>query len=138
MESADGGCHVIVCDDTESIRQLIRINLELEGHLVTEVGSAQGLVDLLTRADVSPPDLVLLDAHMAPRDGWWAIGEIRRDPRLAGLPVVLVTAGIHGLDQGVVREAGFDAVFGKPFDPDDLIALVSRAAEHGRDLGTPP
>ncbi len=139
MESADGACRVLVCDDTESIRRLIRINLELEGYRVCESPSAQHLVDFLHgRSEPSAlPDLILLDAHMAPRDGWWAIGEIRAREPLAEIPVVLVTASLHGLDHEVVTEAGFDDVLGKPFELDELMDVVSRCTRAGRADSAP-
>ena len=81
---------VLVCDDTEQIRRLIRINLELEGYEVEEAGDGQEamtrLVDPIRRGPGH-----LLDAQMAPYDGWWAIAEIR-STRAGPVPVVLVTA----------------------------------------------
>ena len=63
---------------------------------------------------------------MAPHDGWWAIAAIRAHPPLDDVPVVLVSAALHGLDLADVMDHGFDDVLAKPFDPDELIALVSR------------
>lgn len=128
---------MLVCDDTESIRRLLRILLELEGHAVEEAADAQALMDTLRATDHPVPDLLLLDAHMAPRDGWWAIGEIRSDPRLSALRVILVTAAVHGLDDVLVEEAGFDAFLGKPFDPDELIGVVSRTLAGNRATADP-
>lgn len=72
---------------------------------------------------------------MAPHDGWWAIAAIRAHPSLDGMPVVLVSAALHGLDLADVMDHGFDDVLAKPFDPDELIALVSRMT--GRTEGVP-
>lgn len=137
MESGGLRLRVLICDDTESIRRLLRILLELEGHTVRETEDALGLLEHLRDQVEDLPDLILLDAHMAPRDGWWAMGEIRADRRFESVPVILVTAAIHGLDPGLIDEAGFDAWLGKPFDPDDLLDLVSRTAA-GRRAPSPP
>ena len=125
MESARDPL-VLVCDDTASIRRLIRINLELEGCVVEEAPDGREAVRRLIDPHARTPDLVLLDAHMAPHDGWWAIAAIRAHPPLDGVPVVLVSAALHGLDLADVMDHGFDDVLAKPFDPDELIALVSR------------
>jgi CheY-like chemotaxis protein len=134
MESARDPL-VLVCDDTASIRRLIRINLELEGCVVEEAPDGREAVRRLIDPDARTPDLVLLDAHMAPHDGWWAIAAIRAHPPLDDVPVVLVSAALHGLDLADVMDLGFDDVLAKPFDPDELIALVSRMT--GRTEGVP-
>jgi CheY-like chemotaxis protein len=122
---------VYVCDDTEQIRRLIRLNLELEGHEVVEVTDGQELLDRLTTAD-ELPRVITLDAQMAPRDGWWAIGRIRADPRLAGIPVVMVTASVQVHDRAQAEGSGLDAFVAKPFDPEELVLLLGRLMAEGR------
>jgi len=134
MESDRGVHRVLVCDDTASIRYLIRINLELEGHHVEEAASVRQALARLEDPDRPLPDVLLLDAHMAPLDGWWLISELRSRPELDDLPVILVSAALHGLDHGHAQAAGFDAVLAKPFDPDDLLDLVSSIAASGRGV----
>ena len=131
MESVVAVRRVMVCDDTPSIRGLIRINLELEGCVVEEAADATSALRRLLDPLASPFDLLLLDAHMAPQDGWWLIAQIRRRPQFDRLPVVLVSAATHGLDPVHTEAAGFDAVLAKPFDPDDLLAVVSRTTRGG-------
>jgi CheY-like chemotaxis protein len=125
------GGRVIVCDDTPQIRQLIRVNLELEGYDVEEVADGQELLDELDAAGTLP-GVVTLDAHMSPRDGWWAIAQIRADERLAAIPVVMVTASVQHHDRVQARASGFDAFVSKPFDPDDLVTLVHGFMAEGR------
>ena len=122
---------VIVCDDTEPIRRLIRVNLELEGYDVEEVGDGQELLAMLDRrADL--PGVITLDAQMLPRDGWWAISRIRADPRLAGIPVVMVTASVQLSGRALAAESGLDGFVAKPFDPEHLIDVVRGFMADGR------
>lgn len=126
-----GGGVVLVCDDTEQIRRLIRVNLELEGYHVVEAADGQELMDHLFRAS-DLPGVILLDAQMQPRDGWWAISRIRADERLATIPVVMVTASVQQRDRAMADESGLDAFVSKPFDPDELIELVEGFMADGR------
>jgi CheY-like chemotaxis protein len=121
---------VIVCDDTEQIRRLIRVNLELEGYAVEEATDGEALLRRLQESEL--PRVITLDAHMSPRDGWWAISRIRADARLADIPVVMVTASVQQHDRAQASESGLDAFVSKPFDPDDLIDLVRGFMAEGR------
>jgi CheY-like chemotaxis protein len=103
------GGRVIVCDDTPQIRQLIRVNLELEGYDVEEVADGQELLDELDAAGTLP-GVVTLDA----------------------IPVVMVTASVQHHDRVQARASGFDAFVSKPFDPDDLVTLVHGFMAEGR------
>ena len=89
-----GGGLVLVCDDTEPIRRLIRVNLELDGYVVEEAADGESLLARLRLRDAPLPGVVILDAQMEPRDGWWAIAHIRSDPRLTQIPVLMVTASV--------------------------------------------
>ncbi|MFQ6170061.1 response regulator [Oryzobacter sp. R7] len=123
---------VLICDDVEPIRRLLRINLELAGFEVDEATDGHEamarLIDVVRRR----PDVVVLDSQMAPYDGWWAIAAIRSHPRLDPVPVLLVTAAASDHARYEVDEAGFDGIVTKPFDPDELVAAVSRLAASGR------
>jgi CheY-like chemotaxis protein len=122
---------VMVCDDTPQIRRLIRLNLELEGFEVEEVGDGGELLERLG-SDGQLPGVITLDAHMQPRDGWWAIAQIRADPRLADIPVLMVTASVQQHDRVQSTQSGLDAFVSKPFDPEDLVELVAGFMADGR------
>lgn len=123
---------VLVCDDTEAIRRLLRINLELEGFEVEEAADGKEAMARLIDPDERVPAVIMLDQQMSPYDGWWAIAAIRSHPRLDRVPAILLTAASNDMVQADVIAAGFDAYLTKPFDPDAVVETVSRLAAGGR------
>jgi len=130
MPSGNG--RVLVCDDAEEIRQLIRINLELEGYEVVEAGDGQVALEILQDTTKPLPDVITLDALMPRRDGWWAVSMIRADPRLAQIPIVMVTASVQPHDRAQAERVAVDGFVAKPFEPDELLALIQALAARGR------
>lgn len=124
---------MLVCDDTEPIRRLIRMNLELDGYRVEEVSDGEALLTRLWDEEAELPGVVILDAQMEPRDGWWAISQIRTDRRFDQIPVVMVTASVQHHDRVQATAAGLDAFVPKPFDPDYLVELVHGFMAEGRE-----
>jgi CheY-like chemotaxis protein len=137
VRAASGTGWILVCDDTASIRLLMRINLELAGFEVLEAGDGQAALDLLDRNPDRLPAVILLDAQMAPLDGWEAVAAIRADPALAHLPVVMVTASLQQREKERSIAAGVDAFVAKPFEPEDLVDLVGDLAVSGRPTPQP-
>ena len=123
---------VLVCDDTEPIRRLLRINLELAGFEVEEAADGHEAMTRLIDPLLPRPAVIVLDSEMAPYDGWWTIAAIRSHPRLDPVPVLLVTGSVVTHDAPEASDAGFDEFVSKPFDPDALVAAVSRLAAGGR------
>ena len=116
---------VLVVDDDEVIRQLITVNLELEGFEVTTAVDGQDCLDKVK--DVQPA-VVTLDLMMPRMDGWEAATRLRADPDTAGLRLILLSALAQESDLQRGRAIGVDAYLTKPFDPDELIATVRRLA----------
>ncbi len=116
---------VLVVDDDAVIRQLITVNLELEGF---EVHSAVDGQDCMDKVRDIEPDVVTLDIMMPRVDGWEAAGRLRADPATAGIKVVLLSARAQEADLQRGSRIGVDAYLTKPFDPDELIATVRRLA----------
>jgi len=119
---------VLVCDDTEQIRQLIRINLELEGYEVVEAVDGQEALEILQDMTQPLPDVITLDVIMPRRDGWWTVSTIRADPRLAPIPIVMVTASAQAEDRAQAEQATVDEFVTKPFDPGDLLIKIGSLA----------
>ncbi len=116
---------VLVVDDDDVIRQLITVNLELEGF---EVATAVDGQDCLDVVKAFAPGVVTLDIMMPRLDGWEAAERLRADPETAGVKVVLLSARAQEADLERGSRIGVDAYLTKPFDPDELIEVVRRLA----------
>jgi CheY-like chemotaxis protein len=116
---------VLVVDDDAAFRDLLTDLLFVEGGL--EVAVAEDGRSALSRMREVRPGLVLLDLKMPWIDGIEFCRHVRRDPLLAAIPLVAVTA--WGPVETVRREAldaGCAAFLAKPFALDDLLAIVNR------------
>ena len=91
-----------------------------------EIDSAANGREGIERAATTAPDVVLLDVMMPDLDGLEVTRQLKADPRTAGIPVVLVSARTGSEDVAAGRAAGAADYLRKPFDPDDLIALLDR------------
>ncbi|MFE7530026.1 response regulator [Kitasatospora sp. NPDC057542] len=113
---------VLVVDDNEAIRQLIRVNLELEGFEVVTAADGAECLEVIRRVQ---PDVVTLDVVMPRLDGLRTAARLRATPDTSGLPIAIVSACTPAdLDLG--ETVGVDGYLGKPFDPADLVSLVRR------------
>jgi len=115
---------VLVCDDAEQIRRLVRVNLELEGYEVVEAPDGPAALEILQDQARPLPDAITLDVIMPRRDGWWTLSAIRADPRLAGIPIVMVTASAQDRDRAQAEQAEVDEFVTKPFDPYELVTKI--------------
>lgn len=122
----DAPTRVLVVDDDDVIRQLICLNLELEGF---EVHQAADGLDALEKVREVDPAVVTLDIMMPRLDGWDAAARLRSDPTTAHVRVVLLSARAQEADLKRGSRLGVDSYLTKPFDPDELVAVVRRLAE---------
>jgi DNA-binding response OmpR family regulator len=112
---------VLVVDDTENVRRLIRVNLELEGMEVHVAVDGQDAIDVV--GDVAP-DLITLDVMMPRMDGLAAATWLKGHRHTASIPIVMVTARAQTADRQAGERAGVDAYLTTPFDPDELVSVV--------------
>ncbi|MFG3547244.1 response regulator [Streptomyces sp. NPDC047725] len=116
---------VLVVDDNKVIRQLIRVNLELEGF---EVVTAADGVECLEVVHQVRPDAITLDVVMPRMDGLRTAARLRADPRTRDLPLAIVSATTRfEVDAGL--DVGVDAFLSKPFEPAALVAVVRQLVE---------
>jgi CheY-like chemotaxis protein len=120
---------VLVVDDDEVIRQLIAVNLQLEGF---EVSTAVDGQDCLEKVAEVRPDVITLDVMMPRLDGWVTAVRLREDPGTAHIRVVMITARAQEHDIRRGHEIGVDAYVTKPFDPNQLIQTVRKLAAVSR------
>ncbi|MFB7497136.1 response regulator [Streptomyces sp. NPDC056161] len=122
---------VLVVDDNKVIRQLIRVNLELEGIEVVTAADGAECLDVIHQVR---PDAVTLDVVMPRLDGVRTAARLRADPRTRDLPLAIVSACTEQeVDGGL--DAGVDAFLAKPFEPAELVRLVQHLLELGRGRG---
>ena len=111
---------ILVVEDDDEVRSLLAEALVGLGYRVHTTASAE---EALVALETAPPDLVLTDVNMGAMSGVELCARIKADPRLALLPVVILTA-VHDLDARVAGlAAGADDFFAKPFE---LLELRTR------------
>ncbi|MBC7241769.1 MAG: response regulator [Anaerolineae bacterium] len=116
---------VILCiEDEPEMIDLIRLILERRGYKVLgAVGGEEGMKAL----EAQVPDLILLDLMMPDMDGWEVFRQVRANPRLQHIPVVVVTAKAQSIDKVLgLHIAKVDDYITKPFGPQELIEAVER------------
>ncbi|MBG6086917.1 CheY-like chemotaxis protein [Actinomadura viridis] len=116
---------VLVVDDDEVIRQLIQVNLSLEGF---DVATAVDGQDCLDKVRDVRPDVITLDVMMPRLDGWVTAARLREDEETRPIKVVMITARAQEHDVRRGYEIGVDAYVTKPFDPNHLIQTVRKLA----------
>ncbi|EFL34866.1 two-component system response regulator [Streptomyces viridochromogenes DSM 40736] len=122
---------VLVVDDNKVIRQLIRVNLELEGLEVVTAADGAECLDVVHQVR---PDVVTLDVVMPRLDGLRTAARLRADPRTRDVPLAIVSAcSQHEVESGL--EVGIDAFLPKPFEPGELVGMVRELIERERRGG---
>ncbi|MEV0178452.1 response regulator [Streptomyces sp. NPDC050625] len=125
---------MLVVDDNKVIRQLIRVNLELEGLEVVTAADGAECLDVVHEVR---PDVVTLDVVMPRLDGLRTAALLRADPRTRDLPLAIVSACTQYEVEGGL-DIGVDAFLAKPFEPAELVSVVRQLIERGpRGCGRP-
>jgi CheY-like chemotaxis protein len=117
---------VLVVDDSDVIRTLITVNLELEGFEVVTAVDGQ---DALDKIHEVLPDVMTIDVVMPRLDGFDTVAQLRADPRTSQLKIAMVTACAQEADLRRGAEVGVDAYVTKPFDPAHLVRTVRDLVE---------
>ena len=112
---------VLVVEDREENRRLLRAILKLEGAQILE---ASGGLEGVAMAGSQKPDLVLMDLHMPEVDGLAATRMLRQDSQTRALFIVFVTASAGEATRREIMEAGGDGFLTKPLDPLQLAAQI--------------
>jgi len=113
--------NILVVEDEDDIRELLRYNLAKEGYKVT--GSASG-EEALKAVRVAMPDLVLLDLMLPGLDGLEVCRSLKQDPQTRNLPIVMLTAKGEEADIVAGLELGADDYVTKPFSVRVLLARL--------------
>lgn len=119
------GKKILVIEDDEDVRELLRFLLERESFQVEQVIDGEQASRRIKK--YRPPDLVLLDIMMPFRDGFEILGEIRANHLWQSTPVIIITARDN--EEHIARgfEEGVSDYITKPFKPAELMARVKKA-----------
>lgn len=113
---------LLLADDNPSNLALLQRYLGQEDY---QMDTAQNGVETLEKLRASPPDLLLLDVNMPEMDGFQVLEQMRADPNLAYIPVIIITAArLDPVDMQYALNLGADDYITKPFDRRELLARI--------------
>lgn len=117
------GMQVLVVEDEDDARELLKTILESRG---AHVSAARSAAEALAALDRAVPDVIVSDIGMPVEDGYSLMKRIRQRPATAGgsVPAVALTAYAAERDRQQALAAGYQAHMPKPFEPNDLVAVV--------------
>ncbi len=113
---------VMVVDDSLTVRKVTSRMLARAGY---DVATAKDGVDALEQLTQVVPDVMLLDVEMPRMDGFELTRQIRRDPKLHNLPILMITSRTAEKHRDYALELGVNAYFGKPFQEEELLQQIS-------------
>jgi two-component system cell cycle response regulator DivK len=117
---------ILIVEDKPNSRELLRTVLEQQGYEIMEAGDGDEALALVRQQS---PDLVLMDLQIPARNGYDVLQEIRKDVKLAHMPVVAITANAMPGDREKVLAAGFTGYIAKPVALAHLRSEVNRVLE---------
>src|SRR5512136_227831 len=117
-----GDTKILIVDDEAGIRLMVARMLGAD-YTVLEAADGEEAVEL-TR--LHKPSLVLMDIMMPGKDGYSACHEIKTDPQTKSIPVVMVSAIGHKLNEKLSAEVGADGYITKPFSVEGLLEAINK------------
>ena len=115
------GKKIFIADDESGFVSTLKSRLEFEGFEVTTAPDGKSTLERIPEEE---PDLILLDIMMPEMNGYQVCRELKEDPDLSSIPILMLTAKSQESDKFWGMEAGADAYVTKPFDMDELIKEV--------------
>lgn len=113
---------LLVVDDEPRLLRAVAADLRGEGY---EVAAVQSGAEALSAIARQVPDLIVSDIRMPGMDGYALARQLRRNPSTALIPIIFLTAKDTTSDRIQGFQAGVDAYLSKPFDPDELLAIIA-------------
>ena len=120
---------ILIVDDEDSIRSLLRLTLVRAGYEVIEAASGE---EGITLAQTKKPDLVLLDVMMPAMDGFDVCRYMRQDPDLNNMPIIMLSARRDARSRQLSRQAGANGYLTKPWHADELLWRVGEAIDNAK------
>ena len=127
---------VLVVDDNEDLRALLRDALEYQRYFVLEADDGKGAFDILRLSDTPLVRLILLDLVMPGMSGWELVEILRADPKLSKIPVLVISAvPVQGDASGIGATMSW---LRKPFGEEELFRAVNEliSQSSSREEGT--
>ena len=112
---------ILVVEDQEDNRRILRDLLTNSGYEVIEAANG---VDGVRLAEIHRPDLILMDIQLPGIDGYEATRQIKANPDLQKIPIIVVTSYALSGDDRKAFKAGCDDYVTKPFSPRNLLAKI--------------
>jgi two-component system, cell cycle response regulator DivK len=112
---------ILVVEDHEDNRQILRDLLASAGYEMIEAENGE---DGVAAAAAQQPDLILMDIQLPILDGYEATRQIKANPALNSIPIIVVTSYALSGDEDKARAAGCDAYIAKPYSPRQLLARI--------------
>ncbi len=112
---------ILVVEDQEDNRQIIRDMLSTSDYQITEAENGEEALAAVTK---QRPDLILIDIQMPILDGYEATRRIKADPALRSIPIIAITSYALSGDEQKARAAGCDDYVPKPYSPRQLLAKI--------------
>lgn len=120
---------VLIIEDEEDLRELVRYNLKREQYTVLESETGE---EGLTLARKRMPDLILLDLMLPGKDGMQICRELKQDEKTRGIPIIMMTARGEESDIVAGLEVGAEDYVVKPFSPRVLLARSKAVLRRGK------
>ena len=117
---------ILTVDDSKTMREMLKLALSGAGYSVLQADDGLNGVEAVRTADRL--DAIITDINMPRLDGFGFIDQVRRDPRNAAIPILVLTTESEPAKKQRARDAGATGWIVKPFDPAKLIAAVRRVA----------
>jgi len=117
--------HILIVDDEENIRFVLKYNLELDGHSVIEAKHGEEALGH-ARSEI---DLILLDVMMPVMNGIETCKRLKADPDTRDIPIIMLTAKSQLVDIEEAFRAGADDYLTKPFEPDQISSKIEAKLE---------
>jgi chemosensory pili system protein ChpA (sensor histidine kinase/response regulator) len=133
-ERDDRRVFVLVVDDSITVRRVTQRLLERNGMRVLTARDGMDAVALLAE---HVPDIILLDIEMPRMDGYEVAAHVRADPRLHGVPIIMITSRVGDKHRARAIELGVDDYLGKPYQESQLIDAIGPLVARRRATLTP-
>ena len=121
--------HILVVDDSATIRAVLGKMLTQDGHVVFKAGDGESAIELARR---ELPDLIFLDIVMPGMNGFAVLRALRREALTHDIPIVMISGNLQATEQFYVQRFGADDFMKKPFGRGEVFARLQHLTQSGR------